>query len=86
MVGAYSNMILFSRITTLLQGQLLQMAHDAEVHYLITDSRKVLSSPKSLFFAIKGIRNDGHEHIASAYSQGVRQFAIEKEIDLKKYP
>ena len=59
---------------------------DEEIHYLLIDSRKVLSSSKSLFFAIKGVRNDGHDHIHSAYEQGIRQFVVEKEIEVKKYP
>ncbi len=79
-------MVVFSQLPTLLNGQLIQLVLDEEIHYLLTDSRKVLSSSHSLFFAIKGVRNDGHEHIESAYEQGVRQFVVEKDIDVKKYP
>lgn len=79
-------MILFSQLPTLLDGQIIQMVHDEDIQYLLTDSRKALSSSKSLFFAIKGVRNDGHDHIASAYDQGVRQFVVEKKIEAKNYP
>jgi len=79
-------MLSFTQLAALVHGQILQQVFDDEIHYLITDSRKILSSPKSLFFAIKGVRNDGHDHIQSAYDQGVRQFVVEREIDLKKIP
>lgn len=79
-------MIIFSQLPVILNGQLIQLVLNEEIHYLLIDSRKVLSSSKSLFFAIKGVRNDGHDHIHSSYEQGVRQFVVEKEIDVKKYP
>lgn len=62
------------------------MARDETIQYLITDSRKVLASPKSLFVAIKGVRNDGHGFIAPLYAQGVRQFIVERTLDLTNYP
>lgn len=79
-------MIIFSQLSSILNGQLIQLVLDEEIHYLLIDSRKVLSSSKSLFFAINGVRNDGHDHILSAYDQGVRQFIVEREMDYKKYP
>ncbi len=79
-------MVSFSQLPAIVQGEVLQQIFDSEITYLLTDSRKILSSTKCLFFAIQGPRNDGHQHIASAYEQGVRQFVVEKEIDLKKVP
>ena len=79
-------MVLFSQLPEIVKGQILQLAHDEEIHYLLTDSRKILSSSKSLFFAIQGIRNNGHDHIRSAYDQGVRQFVIENEFDITGFP
>lgn len=64
----------------------MQLAKDESIEYLITDSRKILSSPRSLFFAISGVRNNGHDYIASAYEQGIRQFVIEQGIDVSKFP
>lgn len=64
----------------------MQLANDEGIEYLITDSRKILSSPKSLFFAISGVRNNGHDHIASTYEQGIRQFVVEKDIDVGQFP
>lgn len=64
----------------------MQLARDESIEYLITDSRKILSSPRSLFFAISGVRNNGHDHIASAYEQGIRQFVVEQGIDVSQFP
>ncbi|HCR52860.1 MAG TPA: bifunctional UDP-N-acetylmuramoyl-tripeptide:D-alanyl-D-alanine ligase/alanine racemase [Cytophagales bacterium] len=79
-------MISFAQLPGLLKGQLLQLAHDELIEHLVIDSRKLLASNRSLFFAIKGIRNDGHNHIFSAYQQGIRQFIVERDVDIAKYP
>lgn len=79
-------MFSFSQLPGVLNGQLLKLVNDVVVEYLIIDSRKLFASPRSLFFAIKGVRNDGHAHIATAYEQGIRLFVIEKDIETEKYP
>lgn len=79
-------MLTFSHLVSIVSGTPLQIAKDEVIQYLITDSRKALASPKSLFFAIKGIRNDGHEFIASLYEQGVRQFIVERKLDISNFP
>ncbi len=79
-------MVRFSQLSVLLNGQLLQLINDEPVEYLITDSRKTIASTRSVFFAIKGVRNDGHEHIASCYEQGILQFVIERAVEYRKYP
>ena len=43
----------------------------------IIDSRKVISPKDSLFFAIDGDRNNGHNYITKLYNDGVRNFVIE---------
>ncbi len=58
--------------------------------YFLTDSR-FLSDPKtSVFFAIKGIRHDGHRFINDLYNKGLREFVVEKSVlsiqpDLKTF-
>ncbi len=79
-------MFYLSQLPSLLNGQLLQLVKDEIVEYLIIDSRKLFASPRSLFFAIKGVRNDGHTHITTAYEQGIRLFVVEKDIEAEKYP
>ncbi len=79
-------MILFSQLPAIIQGKDLQTIQDQEIHYLITDSRKAVASDKSLFFAIRGVRNDGHDYIESLYRLGVRSFIVEREVDIKNFP
>ncbi len=45
--------------------------------YLLTDSRTLAFPSESIFFAIKGTRNDGHQYIQELYLKGVREFVIE---------
>lgn len=45
--------------------------------YLLTDSRQVSFPAQSIFFAIKGARHDGHQHIEILYQKGVRNFVLE---------
>jgi alanine racemase len=50
-----------------------------QAEYLLTDSRQVSFPAQSIFFAIKGTRNDGHQHIDKLYQKGVRNFVLENE-------
>lgn len=43
---------------------------------LLTDSRKFSFPRESLFFAIKGDRNDGHNYLGDLYRQHVRNFVV----------
>lgn len=47
---------------------------------IIIDSRNHIPSDKSLFFAICGDRNDGHNYIEQLYKKGVRNFVVSKFI------
>lgn len=77
---------MYSQLPAIIKGVQLQTIQDHEIRYLITDSRKAVTSDKSLFFAIQGVRHDGHDHIESLYQLGIRSFIVEKEIDTKKFP
>jgi alanine racemase len=46
--------------------------------YLLTDSRQISFPEQSIFFAIKGIRHDGHKFINDLYDKGVREFVVEE--------
>ena len=51
---------------------------DIEDKVLLTDSRFLSSPSKSIFFAIKGVRHDGHRFIRDLYSAGIRRFVVEE--------
>lgn len=59
-------------------GKILhQMPQSAPVEHLLIDSRKVVYPESSVFFAIKGERNDGHAYLPELYESGVRYFVVE---------
>lgn len=79
-------MILFSSLATICQGSIIQLYKDRQVRDLVIDSRKSLLSEQAMFFAISGVRHDGHQFISQLYSSGMRQFVIEHSIPLNKFP
>ncbi len=72
-------MVLFSQLPSICQGKILQQSEDLSIENLLLDSRKAITSPFSLFFAIGGERHDGHRFVQELYSKGIRQFIIEDE-------
>jgi alanine racemase len=71
-------MIKFSQLEKITGGTNLLFADDREISTLCVDSRKVTEDGETLFFAIKGDRNDGHDYFRSLYKMGVRQFVVER--------
>ena len=63
---------------------------DAEINYLLIDSRKVSElSAGTMFIALKSDKDDGHRYIVDMYRSGVRIFLVEKAntgINKKDYP
>lgn len=49
---------------------------DADINWLLTDSRTLSFPSESLFFAIRTKRNDGHRYIAELYRQNLRYFVV----------
>ncbi|MBV6643977.1 MAG: bifunctional UDP-N-acetylmuramoyl-tripeptide:D-alanyl-D-alanine ligase/alanine racemase [Cyclobacteriaceae bacterium] len=75
----------FHTLKEILSGQLLTGAkHSFE--YLSTDSRLVRVPAKTLFFAIRGANRDGHDYINDAYEKGIRQFIIDRSVDIQSFP
>ena len=64
-------------IAEVLKGELIK-GSGGKVSYLLIDSRKVLFPRESLFFALRGKRNDGHLFITDLYKNGVRNFVVEE--------
>jgi alanine racemase len=50
------------------------------------DSRKIVETKNTVFFALNGTFRDGHQFIDSAYDQGIRIFVVSQNIDAKFYP
>ena len=63
------------KITTLIGARRIGTA-DAQIRWLLTDSRSLCFPEETLFFALKSERNDGHRYIADLYRRGVRNFVV----------
>ena len=64
------------KITTLIGAR--RIGHnDANVGWILTDSRSLCFPEETLFFAIRTQRNDGHNYISELYRRGVRNFVVE---------
>ena len=66
------------KITTLIGARRIGTA-DAQIGWLLTDSRSLCFPEETLFFALKTARNDGHRYIEDLYRRGVRNFVVEQE-------
>lgn len=65
---------------------MLQFVADRPMEWLVTDSRKAVASESAVFFAIRGVRHNGHDHLAALYQQGVRQFVVEQPVAVDEFP
>ena len=51
----------------------------ADIDRVIIDSRHADTSPGALFIALRGPRNDGHDHIAELRNKGLRDFIVQQD-------
>lgn len=49
---------------------------EADIEWLLTDSRSLTFPETTLFFALTTPRNDGHRYISDLYRRGVRNFVV----------
>ena len=63
------------KVTTLIGARRIGTA-DAQIEWLLTDSRSLCFPENTLFFALKTSRNDGHRYISDLYRRGVRNFVV----------
>lgn len=59
---------------------------EQKIKHFLFDSRQLMSAYNSVFFAIKSVKNNGHEYIPELYQAGVRHFIIEEKIDSLLFP
>ena len=64
------------KVTTLIGSHRFGTA-DANIGFLLTDSRSLCFAEETLFFALKSGRGDGHNYISDLYRRGVRNFVVE---------
>lgn len=51
---------------------------ETDIEFLLIDSRKLIYPERSLFFALRSSRKDGHDFIPDLYEKGVRNFVVRK--------
>jgi Alr-MurF fusion protein len=74
------------KIKEIMGAEAVIIADEAQpINHLLLDSRKVLFPKESLFFALPGSRLDGHTYLDDAYSKGIRNFVVSKNIDFTDY-
>ena len=64
------------KVTTLIGARRIGDT-DANIGWILTDSRSLCFPEETLFFALKTDRNDGHRYIGNLYRRGVRNFVVE---------
>lgn len=72
-------------IAGIISGELIQEFAESKekpIQHLLIDSRKVIYPESSVFIAINGERNNGHQYLKDAYAAGIRNFIIEEDADL----
>jgi len=62
-------------IAQIVNGSLIGQGNTI-IKYLLVDSRKLISSSESIFFAIVGERHNGHDFIENLFKKGVNDFVI----------
>lgn len=64
-------------ISEILKGKLYSKNSDlSAIKEILIDSRSIVSPSTSIFFALVGPRNNGHNYIGDMYNKGVKNFVI----------
>lgn len=74
-----------SHIAEILSLVSFKKVSDPVIRKLVIDSRTVTDPDGSLFFALNGKR-DGHEYLADAYGNGLKNFVISDASYMDQYP
>lgn len=67
-------------ISDILSGDFFY-SRDAQIDWLLNDSRSLSFPESTLFFALHSKRNDGHKYIPDLYKKGVYNFVIDRDAD-----
>ena len=66
-----------AELTEIMKARLLSPDNtEIIIEDILIDSRKFIRAAKTLFFALKGNRNDGHKYISELYRKGIRNFVV----------
>lgn len=71
--------MLFSELSKITNGKVLRLQEDTDITKFSIDSRKIVARNSTVFIAIRGEQNDGHEFITEVENLGISNFIIEDE-------
>jgi alanine racemase len=74
-----------NNIAEITGGKCIGVDKNAVIKHLAIDSRILGEASQTLFFAIKAQRN-GHQFIAHAYQNGIRNFLVSEDVNWQNYP
>lgn len=74
-----------SHIANIIDAQ-SSLKNDVIIEHLLLDSRRIYAPVTSLFFALKGLRRDGHQFIPELYKKGVRAFVVSEKNKRDTFP
>ena len=66
------------KVAEIVNGQLVGASAERKISDLLIDSRHLIDPAKTLFFALKSHRNDGHKYIDDLYEKDVRAFVVNR--------
>ncbi len=72
------------KIASIIEGEILNINNDIYINDLLFDSRLLISPEDTLFFALRGQRNDGNKYIEELYTKGVRAFVVDNNTSSKE--
>jgi len=75
-----------TQLASVLQAKIAQGIYPGEINYLSIDSRTIRDGMTTLFFAMSGTIQDGHQFLSQAYEKGVRNFVISKAVNFTFFP
>ena len=76
-----------NKIAVIINGRLTEGGSSgAIIDYLLTDSRKAVQADSSIFFALPGLRRNGHSFIPELYARGIRNFVVNTSFEGRDYP
>ena len=66
-----------SAIATIVNGNAQLPLPDFKIEHISIDSRRIINTSATVFFAISGPRNDGHNHISELINEGIKCFVVD---------
>lgn len=71
-----------TNIAAIIHANTLQCFRDETIDHILLDSRRLLFTDNTLFFALSGPRRQGLDFVLDLYQKGVRNFIVDEQFDL----